>query len=339
MSYSAPSQITQRQLAYFEGKHVLIAGELTDDFPLELVKHCASTSIFTTNYGYYKQFENNDSIDCHFGSELTEDINADMILLYWPKAKAEAEYLLTMLLAKLGKDTEIAVIGENRSGVKSIEKMFADFGPITKFDSARRCSFYWGQCTESVPSFNLQDWFKEYQVQFEEHTIEVRSLPGVFSHGEFDKGSELLLQTLPSLRGHVLDFGCGAGVLGSVMKTLNPKIHLDMVDISALAIASSIETLKANGLEGNVFASDVYSDTKENYQFIVSNPPFHAGLKTHYSSTEELLAKAPQNLTHQGQLILVANSFLQYPPIIEKAFGECATLAKNNKFKIYSAQK
>ena len=112
-----------------------------------------------------------------------------------------------------------------------------------------------------------------------------------------------------------------------------------MVDISALAIASSIETLKANGLEGNVFASDVYSDTKENYQFIVSNPPFHAGLKTHYSSTEELLEKAPQNLTHQGQLILVANSFLQYPPIIEKAFGECATLAKNNKFKIYSAQK
>ena len=339
MSYSAASQITQRQLAYFEGKRVLIAGELIDDFPLELVKHCASTSIFTTNYGYYKQFENNDNIKCYFGVELTEETNANMILLYWPKAKAEAEYLLTMLLAKLGKDTEIVVVGENRSGVKSIEKMFADFGPISKFDSARRCSFYWGQCTESVPNFTLQEWFKEFQVQFKEHTIEVRSLPGVFSHGEFDKGSELLLQTLPNLRGHVLDFGCGAGVLGSVMKTLNPKIHLDMVDISALAIASSIETLKANNLEGNVFVSDVYSDTKEKYQFIISNPPFHAGLKTHYSSTEELLEKAPKHLTYQGQLILVANSFLQYPPIIEKSFGECLTLARNNKFKIYSAQK
>lgn len=339
MSYSAPSQITQRQLAYFEGKHVLIAGELIDDFPFELAKHCESTSIFTTNYSYYKQFAEHDSIHCYFGSELTETTNADMILLYWPKAKAEAEYLLTMLLAKLGKSTKLLLLVKTGSGVKSIEKMFADFGPINKFDSARRCSFYWGQCTEEAPTFNQQDWFKEYQVEFENHTIEVRSLPGVFSHGEFDKGSELLLQTLPALRGHVLDFGCGAGVIGSVMKTINPKIHLDMVDISALAIASSIETLKANNLEGCVFASDVYSDTKENYQFIVSNPPFHAGLKTHYSSTEELLEKAPQNLTHEGQLILVANSFLQYPPIIEKAFGECLTLAKNNKFKIYSAQK
>ncbi len=339
MSYSAASQITQRQLAYFEGKHVMVAGELTDDFPLELVKHCASTSIFTTNYGYYKKFENADNIRCYFGAELIEKTNADMILLYWPKAKAEAEYLLAMLLAKLGTGTEIIVVGENRSGVKSIEKMFDAFGPINKFDTARRCSFYWGQCTESVPNFTLQDWFKEYQVQFEQHTIEVRSLPGVFSHGEFDKGSELLLQTLPPLRGHVLDFGCGAGVLGSVMKKLNPSIHLDMVDISALAIASSIETLKANNLQGRVFASDVYSDTKENYQFIVSNPPFHAGLKTHYSSTEDLLENAPKNLTHQGQLILVANSFLQYPPIIERAFGECTVLNKNNKFKIYSAQK
>ena len=141
MSYSAPSQITQRQLAYFEGKHVLIAGELNDDFPLELDKHCASTSIFTTNYGYYKQFSENPKINCYFGTELIEESHADMVLLYWPKAKAEAEYLLTMLLAKLGKDTEIIVVGENRSGVKSVEKMFANFGPMNKLDSARRCSF------------------------------------------------------------------------------------------------------------------------------------------------------------------------------------------------------
>lgn len=112
MSYSAPSQITQRQLAYFEGKHVLIAGELIDDFPFELAKHCESTSIFTTNYSYYKQFAGHNSIQCYFGSELTEPTNVDMILLYWPKAKAEAEYLLTMLLAKLGKNTEIVVVGE-----------------------------------------------------------------------------------------------------------------------------------------------------------------------------------------------------------------------------------
>lgn len=339
MSFTAPSQVIARQLDYFTDKHVMVAGELEDTFPTELTKHAASVSVFATNYGYYQTMKKHSNVTCYFGVELTEDTQADMILLYWPKAKAEAQYLLHMLLAKLGPNTEICVVGENRSGVKSIEKMFKAYGPITKYDSARRCSFYWGQCMEETPNFTLSDYFKSYTVEFDNQTIQVRSLPGVFSHGEFDKGSELLLETLPSLQGKTLDFGCGAGVIGSIMKYRNPDIQLDMCDISAFAIESSKETLKANQLEGNVFASDVYSDVNAPYDFIISNPPFHAGLKTFYSATETLLEKAPQYLTATGQLLIVANSFLQYPPIIEAAFGQCDTLAKNTKFKIYSAKK
>lgn len=339
MIFTAPSQIAQRQIEYFADKHVLVAGELEDDFPSELVNHCASVSIFTTNYGYYNSHKASEQIQTYFGAELTQASEADLILLYWPKAKAEADFLLTMLLAKLGKGTEICVVGENRSGVKSIEKMFAPFGPITKYDSARRCSFYWGQCTQEAPSFELDSYFKSYVVTVANQDIQVRSLPGVFSHGEFDKGSQLLVDTLPTLKGKVLDFGCGAGVLGSVMKILNPNIEINMCDISALAIASSEATLKANNLQGHVFATDVYSNTDNNYNFIISNPPFHAGLKTHYSSTEILLSDAPKHLRYNGKLLIVANSFLQYPPIIKSAFGHCETEAKTNAFKIYAAKK
>ncbi len=35
-----------------------------------------------------------------------------------------------MLMAKLGINTEIVVVGENRSGIKSIEKMFKEYGPV-----------------------------------------------------------------------------------------------------------------------------------------------------------------------------------------------------------------
>ncbi|MBL4831252.1 MAG: methyltransferase, partial [Aliivibrio sp.] len=69
------------------------------------------------------------------------------------------------------------------------------------------------------------------------------------------------------------------------------------------------------------------------------NPPFHAGLKTHYSSTEILLSDAPKHLRYNGKLLIVANSFLQYPPIIKSAFGHCETEAKTNSFKIYGAKK
>ncbi len=47
-AYIAPSQIAERQLAYFEGKHVLVAGEAEDLFPVELAKHCESVSVFTS---------------------------------------------------------------------------------------------------------------------------------------------------------------------------------------------------------------------------------------------------------------------------------------------------
>lgn len=338
-AYIAPSQIAERQLAYFEGKHVLVAGEAEDLFPVELVNHCQSVTVFTTNYGYHRQLEAYSQINSVFGAEFSQQTQADLVLLYWPKAKAEAEYLLAMLMSQLGAGTEIVVVGENRSGIKSIEKMFKVYGPITKYDSARRCSFYWGQCTETPAPFKLEEWYKTYQVNYKDSALTIKSLPGVFSHGEFDIGSKLLLDTLPPLTGKVLDFGCGAGVIGSVMALLNPEICLEMCDISALAVASSQATLEANGLTGRVFASDVYSDTSSDYDFIISNPPFHAGLDTSYNATETLLAKAPQHQNNQGQLFIVANSFLKYQPIIEQAFSNCETLNKTNKFAIYHAKK
>ena len=338
-AYTAPSQITERQLAYFEGKHVLVAGEAEDPFPVELADHCASVTVFTTNYGYYRQLKDHPKVTCHFDVVLDESVQADMILFYWPKAKAEAEYLLHMLFARLGTDTEICVVGENRSGVKSIEKMFKPYGTIRKYDSARRCSFYWGIGSEQVPPFVLQEWFKTYSLEISGTPVTIRSLPGVFSHGEFDLGTQLLLESLPELKGKVLDFGCGAGVIGTVLARRNPEIELDMCDISAFAIASTRATLEENGLKGNVFASDVYSDTTDNYDFLISNPPFHSGLDTSYSATETLLEQAPEHLSASGELYIVANSFLKYPPIIEAKFGNYATINKTSKFAVYHAKK
>ena len=339
MSYTAASQVVARQLEFFEDRNVLVVGELSDSYPLELTKVAKSVAVFTTNYGFHRSMARHSQLQSYFGAELTDDIDVDMILLYWPKAKAEAEYLLAMLLAKFGPETEVCVVGENRSGVRSAEKLFAPYGPLTKYDSARRCSFYWGRCNAQVPAFDINAWFRNYPVKVAGTELTIRSLPGVFSHGEFDKGSELLLATLPALHGKVLDFGCGAGVIGAVMKTNNPDIELELCDISALAIESARETFRTNRLEAKFTATDVYAALTGPYDYLISNPPFHAGLKTFYTATEDFIAQAPQHLSHGGQLIIVANSFLRYPPLIEASLGNCTVSASNNKFNIYSAKK
>ena len=338
-SLTAPSQIAERQLAYFAGKKVLIAGEVEDHFPKLLAAHCLKVSVFTTHFGYYSGLQQSPAISSYFSAQLDQECDADLLLLYWPKAKQEAQYLLAMLMAKLGKGCEIVVVGENRSGVKSIEKMFKPYGMINKYDSARRCSFYWGQCTEEPEPFELEQWFKSYSLDIAGSNIAIKTLPGVFSHGELDIGSRLLLDTLPKLSGKVLDFGCGAGVIGTVIAKQNPNVELSLCDVSALAIASTKATLAANSVNANAFATDVYSQVNEKYDVIVSNPPFHSGLDTHYDSTEQLLAQAPDYLKPGGRLFIVANSFLRYPPIIEAAFGNCTIEAKTNKFTIYSAVK
>jgi len=339
MSYTAASQVVARQLAFFEDRKVLVVGELSDAFPLELTKAAKSVAIFTTNYGYYRSMSRHAELECHFGAQLEASPDIDMVLIYWPKAKAEADYLLSMVLAKFGPDTEVCIVGENRSGVRSAEKMFQSYGPLTKYDSARRCSFYWGRCDNEAQPFDINQWFRSYPINVAGVELTVRSLPGVFSHGEFDKGSELLLDTLPSLRGKVLDFGCGAGVIGAVMRAKNPRIELELCDISALALASAKETFEVNNLNATFTATDVYSAVEGRYNYLISNPPFHAGLKTFYRATEDFIAQAPNYLVEGGKLIIVANSFLRYPPLIEQSLGQCEISAKTNKFNIYSATK
>ena len=76
------------------------------------------------------------------------------------------------------------------------------------------------------------------------------ALPGVFSADGLDLGSQMLLASLPPMQGKLLDFGCGAGVIGSILAKRNPALTVNMVDINALALESSRRTLAVNGLQG-----------------------------------------------------------------------------------------
>ncbi len=64
---------------------------------------------------------------------------ADLLLA---EEQTEAQFQLMNLLSLLPVGTDIFVVGENRSGVRSAEQMLADYAPLNKVDSARRCGLY-----------------------------------------------------------------------------------------------------------------------------------------------------------------------------------------------------
>ena len=87
----------------------------------------------------------------------------------------------------------------------------------------------------------------------------------------------------------MLDFGCGAGVLGATIKRRYPQSRVTLLDVDAFAVASSRLTLAANGLEGDVISGDGIDAAPTGLNVILSNPPFHTGVHTNYQASENLL--------------------------------------------------
>ena len=152
------------------------------------------------------------------------------------------------------------------------------------------------------------------------------------------QGSELLLAELRALpEGRVLDFGCGSGVLSIVMARRNPGCRFELVDIDALAIYCAGQSLALNGIEAEVYPSDGLSDVHGRFVAVISNPPFHTGIRQDTSIAERFFNQVTRNLLPRGELRIVANGFLRYPPLIEEHIGPCQVLRENNRFKVYSA--
>src|SRR5690606_36405667 len=81
-----------------------------------------------------------------------------------------------------------------------------------------------------------------------------------------------------------------------------------------------------NGAEGEWIAGHGIDAAARQRTAIVSNPPFHQGVHTSYQASETLIERASEHLVSGGELRLVANAFLRYPPLIEQHLGACQTI-------------
>lgn len=328
---SLESQVLERHLPFFNDKTLLFAGGVCDDFPAQIRKITKDVTIWS----WYFDYANGQKEKSAVNFSPVCDTQADLIVYYWTKNKAEVQFQLMQLLANGWENQEVLIIGENRCGVRSAENMLKPFGDIGKIDSARRCGLYHFRL-KNRPHFDMRDYWKTYH-SLKLGALTVYSLPGVFSANELDAGTELLLSTINThIRGDVLDLGCGAGVIGAYVKQCNPQTRVMLTDIHAMALASAERTLAENRLAGNVLASDVFSHVQGKFDLIISNPPFHDGIDIAYHAVNQLIKDARWRLKDGGELRIVANAFLPYPDWFDKYFDSHRVLAKTNKFKVYS---
>ncbi len=300
-----------------------------------LTLHC-------TDWNEFQQLQRITSAKSAFGDTLAP-VAINQALLFWPKSKSLARYLMMQLASRLSQPVDLYLVGENRSGVQSgIKQLPKSWGSVTKLDSARRCSLYRVQATPLDTEAHQPGAF---ELEFANTQLQIATLPGVFSEQHLDEGTALLLASLqqsPTRATEIADIGCGCGVIASCLLAEQPSRQLTLCDVNAMALAAARQTLQLNQQQAKVIASDLCAELADNsFDLIISNPPFHPGQQQSQDTglAHQLIAQAHQKLKRGGELRIVANRFLAYPDQIAKIFTDFKVLMETNRFKVYSAVK
>ncbi|WP_404340830.1 methyltransferase [Pseudoalteromonas mariniglutinosa] len=335
-----PSLLLLRNSEALVGKSILVVNFAQDGFLQELktLNPHSKITAFSYNYANSCFAEKFAGVDTIVNHTITGN-DYDLVILYYPKAKPEALMCLDNIRAVISSAAQLLVVGENKSGVKSIEKQLKDKACFSnKIDSAKHCALYLFSELTHHDDFNIRHYHKEFTVNIADTQFNVISVPGVFNHGALDAGTAILLANAPTIKqGSVLDFACGAGIIATFLGLKNSALSFVCTDISALAIYATEQTLALNNITGHAQLGDGLEHITGKFELIISNPPFHTGIATDYSIAERFLSAAKNHLTRNGQLTIVANSFLKYPPILESQFGTYQTVYKNNKFAVYAS--
>ena len=324
---------------------ILLINAPRDSLALDLVQAGASTvQVFTQDFGDHAYFESS-GISSEFGLLPQAGIGAGIVILFLPREKDRLQFLLHYLSSKLSADQQLWLVGENKAGIKSADRHLKKrFAKVKKLDSARHCVLYRASSPLAAQAFKLEDYWQDWPVELATGELKLRSLPGCFAHGRLDKGTALLLDYLQSddakqlkIKGRVMDFGCGAGVIGLFLKHQNPEIRLELLDSSASALESCRASLANNGFEAELTPSDGLEQAHGRYDWMISNPPFHKGVSTDLDVTKRFITVAPTMLGNRGRMLLVCNRHLPYEATLSETFSVVQKVKEDGQFKVLLA--
>jgi 16S rRNA (guanine1207-N2)-methyltransferase len=298
-------------------------------------------SVLYADYGLYTRDEESrpDGVRSFFRHDWEGEPGAfDLAVIFFPKEKDLAELMFASVSAGLRPEGDILVVGPNRGGIRTAGALMERyFGPVRERRSARHAVLLSGVRTVDPEPYQ---GMRRFTARVGDAEITAVSLPGVFSHGELDEGTALLLEALGSPQfERALDWGCGSGVVGAALALGCPGGNVDFADSSPQALEATRLTLEANSISGKVMATDVFSGVPGRYDLIVTNPPFHEGLRTTTDVTGRMIQGAGEHLNESGRLVLVSNSFLRYEQALREHFGSVRTLVETTRFRVHDCRR
>lgn len=268
--------------------------------------------------------------------------NYHKIIIKLPKSIAYLEFILTLIHQAGLPNCDVLLAGKasdfSPNIIKKLKSLYDDVIPSRIVKKSRYISLS-GQKSQTL-QFNYWQPNKE---KFNDLITD--SAPNVFSRGKLDIGGRFLADNLPSIavHAHILDLGCGNGLLGLAILKQCPTVNVDFYDESAMAIESAQHNCLLNefNLDQTRFIQDDCAKTAQDthYDLIVCNPPFHQLNAITDHIAEQMFTDAYRILKPGGELRIVGNRHLAYQQKLMAIFGQCDPITSNQKFVILSAIK
>lgn len=277
-----------------------------------------------------------------------DDRRWPLVLLLPPRQREAMRALFAQALGLLAPGGRIVASMPNAEGAKSGAADLARLaGPLHAL-SKHKCRVFWTAPLDGSHDAALaaqwQALGKPRVLDLNVHGHPVSSQPGVFAWDRIDRASALLAEHLPDdLSGDGADLGAGWGYLSMEVLARNPAVRaLDLyeADADALELARGNLHPFAKDAQLEFHWHDVATGLPRQYDFIVTNPPFHAlGRADRPDLGRAFLSAAADALAPGGRLWLVANRHLPYESVLDARFSSVRTVVQADGFKVVEARR
>ena len=284
----------------------------------------------------------------HAGLEVsataTSEPDFELLLLLPPRQREEARALLARALQCVAPGGMVLASMLNTEGARSLETDLERLAGPTQSLSKNKCRAVW--CWVDPAHIDQALLARWTQLDAPRAIADGRFLsrPGLFAWDRIDPGSALLAHCLPAeLRGRGADLGAGFGYLAAEVLARCPGVvSLDLYEAEARALELARINMASLPARFTPCAlgyhwHDVSTGLPTQYDFIVSNPPFHQGRADQPQLGRAFITAAAAALRPGGSLWLVANRHLPYEAALAQGFSQVRTVRESDGFKIIEA--
>ena len=267
-----------------------------------------------------------------------------VVLVLPPRQREEARALFARALSLCAPGGVVVASITNNEGAKSGESDLKQLAGLGGSLTKNHCRVFWSKPLHGAHDAVLLEQWNRLDAPRSILGGRFTSRPGVFAWDRIDPASALLVEHLPAnLAGKGADLGAGYGYLSAEILSRNTQVTaLDLYEAEARALALARQNLSAFEAQATLAYRwhDVTAGVPEQYDFIVSNPPFHTQSRADRPDVgRRFIAVAAESLKPGGRLYLVANRHLPYEAVLNSSFGEVRVLGDRDGFKVIEAIK